>query len=181
MSHAHIIHYVLKLPPLPFALVKISHKSLIVMGSSVNNGIGRIIIWKVFIASVPAEREFQNLHPGISGFFQQFLHIRVKDAQVLRNDLGIPDHAVNGIRQLFPRPFQPFSRFSILCPSGNGIIFHHSDEMIDSHHIIQPRGGLHAGFPPCKFLLFDEFPVVKRISPQLSVIGKCIRRHSSHF
>ena len=151
------------------------------MGTSINHGIWRIHMGKMLIEPVSAEGKFDDLHARITGLLQKRLYLRYKDPQVLGDDLCVSDHLADGIRQLFPRSLEPFSRPSILGARRDRIILDHSDKMIDADHIIQPSRCLHPFLPPGKICFFLYIPAVQGISPQLPGLAEGVRRDPSHL
>ena len=67
-----------------------------------------------------------------------------------------------------------------LIAKRNGIILVETSEMIDSHYIIQLVAVLHSSCPPFIICILMIIPAIKRISPQLTRSGKCIRRTACH-
>ena len=135
------------------------------------------------ILPVAAEGKLDDLHSRIAGLLQELLHCRHEDAQVLGDDLCaiVLDGLIDGVGQLLARSLSPVAVHRRLLPVGDGEILGNADEMVDADHVIERRIALHPLRPPDKAVLYHLGPVVQRVSPELSRLGKSIGRNTRHL
>ena len=126
------------------------------------------IIMRQIFAVFFIESKFKNFHPRPSGFFHEFGKSVRGHSEVFCNKFKIRKPVVQNICQCLARPFFPCSVFRCFFTFWNCPIFIQSSEMVNSYHIIKLFAACDSSYPPSEPVLFLIFPVIKRISPQLS-------------
>ena len=120
--------------------------------------------------------ELQHLHIGISAVPHQCADAIGHESQILGNDADVPQVTADGIEQLHAGSLLPMPASGGFCVRGDGEIFVKAPEMVNAHHVVELEAVPHPADPPGKVRAAVEIPVVQGISPDLTVLGECIRR-----
>ena len=138
-------------------------------------------MWQIFIICRAIKCKLQNLHPRPACLLYQLPYIRSNHTQILGNNIGSFCCLFDHIRKLFARSFSPFAIYRCRAGCRNGPEIYNPDKMVNTDHIIQLCICFHALIPPAEMIFFHCFPVVKRITPALSVCRKTIWRYSRNI
>ena len=162
-------------------ILKPARQGFIVVGSCIYHTVVRVIMGQI-VAAVSGitlvKSKLNYFHIRISAVLHQ-LHYRVcHKAQILRDNVLFSKTVFNGIKKLHTRTFFPPAVLCCFIAERNRIIFVKAAEMVDSDNIIHSEAVTDSANPPLETGLFMYFPVVQRISPELSCCRKSVRRAS---
>ena len=137
-----------------------------------------MIVREIIAVLGPVKSVLQDLHTGISRVFKQFLSHRSKCSQILRNDRNITQRVFKVLEEIHSRSFADLSFLRCLISIGYCVVLGKSVEVINAENIIEFHIAGDPVDPPLIAVLLKGFPVIERISPQLSRFGESIRRAS---
>ena len=120
--------------------------------------------------------KLDDLHIRISTLFYQSLYGICHIAKIFCNDLTMSKSVRKRTEQINSRSFFPPSVFCCLISIWNCIILIESAEMVNSYNIIQTEAISNSFYPPFITGVTMHFPIVQRISPELTCCRKSIRR-----
>ena len=124
--------------------------------------------------------KFQEFHSGIAAVLNQLFDRLGHITKILRNDFLLSERFLHRMKELHPRPFLPVPALRIFITVRYGIIFIKAAKMVYPHNIIKGEAVPESCNPPPVACFFLFFPVIKGISPELSIFRKGIRRTSCH-
>ena len=125
--------------------------------------------------------KLNNLHIRIATLFYQSLNTVCHISKVFCDDFPVTKTCGNCTEQIDSRSFFPPSVFCCRIAIRNCIVFIKSTEMINPYNIIQTETIGNSFDPPFISGVTMHFPVIQRVSPELTSRGKSIRRASGHL
>ena len=160
-----------QLPLLLLDGVEPAGDGLIVVSSRVDHAVFRVIVGKVIAgaAGIPGiEGKLQHLHSRIPRLLYQPAHRVRHIAQILGDNLLFAQSLSDPVEKVDSRSLLPVSRDRGVCVCRYGKILIKSPEMIDAHHVVELIAVSQTADPPLITGISVVFPVIKRVSPQLS-------------
>ncbi len=150
------------------------------MGAGVADAVWRVIMGQISVIGT-GKGKFQHLHARQTGDFPEFVYLVRQNAQVLsdKGDLGEP--VQQDAQQIHTGTLFPCSDLGRFRFRGDGPIAFQAPEMIYPNGIKELCGPLYPANPPAEAVPFHSLPVVKRISPELAVLGEVVRRNARYL
>ncbi|MPM06991.1 hypothetical protein SDC9_53295 [bioreactor metagenome] len=142
--------------------------------------VGKVCIGGIQLPAFHVEGKLKDFHAGEVVRVPEILDVLGYYSQILCNDGKIIAQCLlEGNKQLLARSFNPGAVHRGFFTLGNFPICGKTTEVVYAYNVTGLQGFLDSLDPPGKALLPMGFPVIDGITPQLSVIGKRIRRHTA--
>ena len=138
-------------------------------------------MWLMGTVAIGNKSKLKHSHTGKTAVFNKSIYLRRYVSKVFCNYKSIAGSFFQYIHKLHTGSFNPASvfgcgRFCRHSPEG-----FYTTEMVNSHRIKHLRHVPYAILPPFIAIFFHNIPVVKRIAPQLTILGKIVRRNAGNF
>ena len=153
------------------------------MSTGVYHAVSCIIVRQVVICASRVsgiESKFKDFHSGITAVIYKSSYTVCHISKIFRYKLAIAKTFFDLIKKLNTGSFFPMTACRSLILCRDGIIFIKSSEMIYSDNIIIFKILSKSLYPPFKTCISVISPIIKRISPKLSVRSKTVRRATGH-
>ena len=153
------------------------------MSSCVYHAVSCIIVRQVVVCTSGVsgiKSKFKDFHSGISAVIYKSSYTVCHISKILRYKLTITESFLYLIEEFNTRTLLPVTACRSLILCRDGIVFIKSSEMIYPYNIIIFKIFSQSLYPPFKSCIFVISPIIKRISPKLSVRSKTVRRTTCH-
>ena len=148
------------------------------MSSRIYHTILNVIVREIIAVFRPVKGILQDFHAGISRIFKKFFRHRRESSEIFRYDRNISERTFKVLKEVHARSFADLTFLRRLISIGHSIILGKSVEVINAEDVIEFHIAGDPVDPPLIARLLKGFPVIERVSPQLSRFGECIRRAS---
>ena len=149
------------------------------MSTGVYHAVSCIIVRQVVICTSRIsgiESKFKDFHSGISAVIYKSSYTVCHISKIFRYKLTVTKSFLYLIEEFNTRTLLPVTACRSLILCRDGIIFIKSSEMIYSDNIIIFKILSKSLYPPFKTCISVISPIIKRISPKLTVRCKTVRR-----
>ena len=153
------------------------------MSTGVYHAVSCIIVRQVVICASRVsgiESKFKDFHSGIAAVIYKSSYTVCHISKILRYKLTVTKSFLYLIEKFNTRTLLPVTACRSLILCRDGIIFIKSSEMIYSDNIIIFKILSKSLYPPFKTCISVISPIIKRISPKLSVRSKTVRWTTGH-
>ena len=160
------------------ALIPPRHR-LIVVSTSIDHAVGIVVVGPVVVGRAHVGRidgKLQHLHVGAAAVPHQPSDTVSHQAQILGDDIYIAQLPADGVEQVHAGAFLPVPCFGAVGIGGNGEILVKATEVVNPNHVIELEAVPHPAAPPLEIGGTVVIPAVQRVTPDLTVGGKGIRR-----
>ena len=137
-----------------------------------------IIVREIIALLAGVKGELKDFHSREARILYQLADRRCDVAEILRNDMNIAELLLYLPEEAHAGALDPFAVLRGLLAVRDLVILIERAEMIDAEYITELKAAPDPADPPLVMCLFQIFPVIDRIAPELTVRGKCIRRAS---
>ena len=152
----------------------------VVVGACVDNRVLHVIVRQIVAGLAGVKGKLEHLHARIAGFCQKRFCRGGDVAEVLCDDRDITEFFLYSIEEIAAGSLDNFAVLGGLVAVGNLIVLCKSVEVVESDHIIELKVAGKALDPPVIAVLFEFFPVIDGVAPELTGRGEGIRRASRH-
>ena len=150
------------------------------MGAGIHHGIFHIVLRQMHVIIPTAKAEAQHPHTRIAYKLQQSPYPVIDTAQIFRHNADARQLFPESLEQAFPGTDDPLAVAGIRSSIRDGIVIGKADEMVNADHIIHGAHGFHPLHPPAVAGQPEIMPPIQRIAPQLTILGKIVRRNACH-
>ena len=150
---------------------------VVVVGAEIADAVFIAAVRQIVRLAVGVKGKLHHPHAGQAGVLQQLSDRRGQIAEVLGDKLGIVEPARQHAHQGHARARTPAAVLRGGVAVGHGPVAVQPAEVVDAQHIIEEGGTLDAADPPAVAIRLHPVPVIERVAPELSVLGKGIGRN----
>src|SRR5437016_5523380 len=139
-----------------------------------------VVVRQIDVVRIAAKGKLQDAHAGKAEVVAQLFDIRRNHPEVLGNDWQFAQRVTNRVEQFPARRLDPATALGGSIVAGNFPTRSKSAKVIDARDVHGLQRGPHACNPPFETIGQHAFPVIKRVTPELSGGAEIIRRHAGY-
>src|SRR5215813_7525425 len=132
------------------------------------------------VIEMTIKSELEHSHSGQLKFVSQRNHIRSDESQILGNERQVAKLSLDRLEEIWAWAWNPMAGLSGPSVRRNVPGRAKSSKMIQPHQVHVCQQGLETVYAPAVASATQCFPVIHRVTPELTVRAEVVRRHAGH-